>query len=74
MAERSKAPDSRSGLHMWAWVRIPFLTSFYFFFLFSLPVVMYTHLTVDTHAGVIALLNNLCTNTCPFCERSTRLG
>ena len=26
MAERSKAPDSRSGPQLWAWVRIPFLT------------------------------------------------
>ena len=28
VAERSKAPDSRSGPRMWAWVRIPFLTFF----------------------------------------------
>ena len=29
VAEWSKAPDSRSGPPMWAWVRIPFLTIFF---------------------------------------------
>ena len=33
VAERSKAPDLRSGPLMWAWVRIPFLTTFSFNFL-----------------------------------------
>ena len=33
VAERSKAPDLRSGPHMWAWVRIPFLTNFFFCFM-----------------------------------------
>ena len=31
VAERSKAPDSRSGPQMWAWVQIPFLTKVFFF-------------------------------------------
>ena len=30
VAERSKASDLRSDPHMWAWVRIPFLTIFCF--------------------------------------------
>ena len=37
MAERSKAPDLRSGPPMWAWVQIPFLTM-YLFFLFLLSL------------------------------------
>ena len=49
MAEWSKAPDSRivpspnrwwehSGPRMWAWVRIPLLTAFYFLFVFVIRI------------------------------------
>ena len=49
MAEWSKAPDSRivpsphwwwehSGPRMWAWVRIPLLTGFYFLFVFVIRI------------------------------------
>ena len=49
MAEWSKAPDSRivpspnrwwehSGPRMWAWVRIPLLTAFYFLFFFVIRI------------------------------------
>ena len=42
VAERSKAPDLRSGPLMWAWVQIPFLTILFLFclviYFFSIPL------------------------------------
>ena len=51
VAERSKAPDSRSGPHLWAWVQIPFLASFFF-------VSPFLHILPCTYVNTYCTLNH----------------